>query len=130
MPRFQQITPRVPVTNLSRTVEFYQKYLGFEVDVAWPAEKPTFCILLRDDVRIGFYEPDEHRPAKSTGHCDFSIQVEDVQGLHAALKDQLPIEWGPEVYFYGRREFAVLDPDGYMVIFTEPTDDPPTCPEE
>ncbi len=130
MPRFQQITPRVPVTDLARTIQFYQQFLGFAVDVAWPEEKPTFCILVRDDVSLGFFEPDKHRPAKSTGNCDLYMEVEDVQGLHAALKDRVLIDWGPEVYFYGRREFAVLDPDGYMLIFTEPTDDPPTCLDE
>jgi hypothetical protein len=41
----------------------------------------------------------------------------------------VPIEWGPEVYSYGRREFAVRDPDGYLVIFTEPTDEAPTTTE-
>jgi hypothetical protein len=29
-----------------------------------------------------------------------------------------------------RREFAVKAPDGYVVIFTEPRDDPPTCAAE
>jgi hypothetical protein len=43
--------------------------------------------------------------------------------MHADLAGVVPIEWGPEVYFYGRREFAVRDPDGYLLIFTEPTDE-------
>jgi hypothetical protein len=33
------------------------------------------------------------------------------------------------VYSYGRREFAIRDPDRYVIIFTEPTDDPPTTSE-
>ena len=47
--------------------------------------------------------------------------------MHRALSGHLPIEWGPEVYWYGRREFAVRDPDGYLLIFSERTSDPPTC---
>ena len=130
MLRFRQITPRFLVTNLGRTIEFYQQFLGFTVDVAWPDEQPTFAILVRDDVSIGVFEPDEHRPAQPSGGGEYYIEVEDVPALYATLKDQVPIEWGPEVYFYGRREFAILDPDRYMLIFTEPTDDPPTCPEQ
>ena len=42
----------------------------------------------------------------------------------------LPIEWGPEVYWYGRREFAIRDPSGYLIIFSEATTDPPTCRDE
>jgi hypothetical protein len=34
----------------------------------------------------------------------------------------------PEVYHNGCREFAIRDPDGYLIIFTEETDDPPACP--
>lgn len=130
MPRFQLLTPRVPVTDLARTMDFYQTHLSFEVDVAWPDERPTFCILQRDAVSLSFFEPDEHRTARVPGNCEFYIELEDILGLYAKLQGQVPIEWGPEVYFYGRREFAILDPDGYMLIFTEPTDDPPTCPEE
>jgi hypothetical protein len=55
-------------------------------------------------------------------------------GLHELLKARVPIEWGPEVYAYGRPEFAIRDLGGYVIIFTEPTDDPPTTsdsePEE
>ena len=43
----------------------------------------------------------------------------------ADLKNK--VEWGPEVYAYGRREFAVRDPTGAMLIFSEETDDPATC---
>jgi hypothetical protein len=39
------------------------------------------------------------------------------------------VEWGPEVYRYARRELAVRDPNGYLVILSEETSDPPTCVE-
>lgn len=130
MPQFHVITPRVLVADLTRTMQFYATHLGFQVDVAWPQDKPTFCILQRDRVSIGFFEPDAHHTSKGNGGCEFYIEVEDAAGLHAALAGKVSIAWGPEVYSYGRREFAIIDPDGYMLIFTEPTDDPPTCSEE
>lgn len=34
------------------------------------------------------------------------------------------VEWGPEVYADGRREFAIRDPDGKLVILSGETDDP------
>ena len=41
-------------------------------------------------------------------------------------------EWGSEVYFHVRREFAFRDPDGYLIICTNNklTDDPPTSLDE
>ncbi|HYV39095.1 MAG TPA: VOC family protein [Gemmataceae bacterium] len=125
--RFIRITPRFPVADLQRTLAFYEQTLGFRIDIAYPEDKPTFCILKRDDVRLGFFVPDEHRPNAATGNGECYIEVHDSVGLHEAIKGRVAIEWGPEVYWYGRREFALRDPDGYLVIFTEPTDDPPTC---
>ncbi len=130
MVHFKRITPRVPVVDLPRTIDFYTETLGFRTDVLWPEVQPTFCILERDQVSIGFFTPDEQRTTGVPGESDLYIDVEDVRALHAELRGRVAVEWGPEVYFYGRREFAVRDPDGYLVIFTEPTDDPPTCPEE
>lgn len=126
MPRFNRITPRVPVIDLRRTIEFYTATLDFHVSVLWSKDNPTFCILDRDEISIGFFVPDEHRPLSKPGGSDLYIEVRDVQNLHDSLKGKVPIEWGPEVYFYGRREFAILDPDGYLVIFSEETDDTPT----
>ncbi|HMW02717.1 MAG TPA: VOC family protein [Acidobacteriota bacterium] len=127
MPHFFQVTPRVPVTDLRRTIDFYTQTLGFTEDVVWPEDQPTFCILTRDTVSLGFFVPDGCRSDTKPGTCDLYIEVDGAQELHAELKDKLTIEWGPEVYAYGRREFAFRDPDGYLIIVTEETDDPPTC---
>lgn len=129
MSHFKQITPRLPVADLRRSIAFYTEVLGFQVDLAWPAAQPTFCILQRDGVALGLYVPNVHHPAAALGVGELSIEVEDVLSLHRMLHGKAAIEWGPEVYFYGRREFAIRDPDDYLLIFTEPTDDPVTCSE-
>jgi catechol 2,3-dioxygenase-like lactoylglutathione lyase family enzyme len=125
--RFNGVIPRLPVADLGRTIAYYTGLLGFEASVLWPEMHPTFAILERDAVSLGFFTPDAHRGAVTIGTADLYLATEDVRALHAAIRDRVTIEWGPEVYFYGRREFAVRDPDGYLLIFTEPTDDPPTC---
>ena len=126
-PQLTGVTPRLPVTDLGRTIAFYTRLLGFQVSVRWPERTPTFAILDRDAVSLGFFTPDAHRGQVTIGTVDLYLGADDVLGLHTAIKDQVPVEWGPEVYFYGRREFAVRDPDGYLLIFTEPTDDPADC---
>ena len=128
--RFLGVIPRLPVTHLARTIAFYVDLLKFRIGVLWPDVAPTFCVLDRDQLSLGFFTSDAVRGEVTIGTADLYLAVDDVQSLHAELKDRVPIEWGPEVYFYGRREFAIRDPDGYLLIFTEPTDDPPTCPEE
>jgi catechol 2,3-dioxygenase-like lactoylglutathione lyase family enzyme len=126
-PRLTAVVPRLPVADLGRTVAFYTRTLGFRVSALWPDDRPTFAILDRDSVSLGFFTPDAVRGQVTIGTADLYVGAEDVLGLHAAIRDSVKVEWGPEVFFYGRREFAVRDPDGYLLIFTEPTDDPPDC---
>jgi uncharacterized glyoxalase superfamily protein PhnB len=48
------------------------------------------------------------------------IYVDDVMALWAALRDRVTAEWGPEEMPYGMIEFAVRDPDGYLLSFGQP----------
>jgi len=126
---FQAVIPRLPVTDLGRTAAFYSQVLGFQISILYPENAPTFCVLDRDSISLGFFTADQTRPDLVIGTVELYLAVNDVQALFVEIRDQVFIEWGPEVYFYGRREFAIRDPDGYLLIFTEPTDDLPTCLE-
>lgn len=55
------------------------------------------------------------------------LNVGGVLDLYEAIKAKAKVVWGPEVYSYGMREFAIEDPNGYRIAFCEPTDDPLTC---
>jgi catechol 2,3-dioxygenase-like lactoylglutathione lyase family enzyme len=123
-----EAAPRLPVADLPRTVDFYRVVLGFEVELLWPEHSPSFAILARDRARLGFFLLDEHRPGQ-IGYAEVFIEVDDARSLHAGLRERVRIEWGPEIYSYGRREFAVRDPDSYLLIFSEKTDDAPTTGE-
>jgi catechol 2,3-dioxygenase-like lactoylglutathione lyase family enzyme len=107
-------------------VHFYTELLGFQTGLIWPTDSPTFAILQRDEVEVQFHVADTSA-GEFPGHGSLSIDVSDAEALHACLHGRVTVEWGPEVYSYGRREFAVRDPDGYLIIFSEPTLDPPTC---
>ena len=126
-PQLTGVIPRLPVADLGRTVRFYTGVLGFRVSLMWPETAPTFVVLDRDAVSLGFFTSDALRGPVTIGTADLYLGADDVLGLHAAIKDVATVEWGPEVFFYGRREFAVRDPDGYLLIFTEPTDELPDC---
>jgi len=127
--RFNQVTPRLPVADLQRTMDFYTKLLGFEVRCLWPENPPTFLMLERYGVCLAFDAVVGTKPQPAESACGFYLGTEKVRAMHEQLRDKVRIGWGPEVYPYGCREFAIRDPDGYMIIFTEETDDPPTCVE-
>jgi catechol 2,3-dioxygenase-like lactoylglutathione lyase family enzyme len=128
MTRFVSVSPRLPVRDIPATVAWYTEVLGFESGEPWPADNPTFVLLDREGVTVQFYVPDD--PAAQVGEGTLAFTVTDATALHASLADGVPIEWGPEVYWYGRREFAVRDPNGYLIIFSEETSDPATCEQE
>lgn len=119
MPRFLDVVPRIPVSDLPRARAFYTATLGFTVDVAWPDDVPTFAILARDDAQLQLYVPGD-RVAR--GETMLNVAVTDALAVHEALPDDVVVEWGPEDFWYGRREFAFRDPDGHLVIVTQALD--------
>ncbi len=127
---FSKVIPRLPALDLGRTIEFYTRILDFQCGQPWPQDEPSFAILSRDQAEVQFYVPDSKCP-EPAGHATLSFDVTDTARLHLKLASHgVEAEWGPEVYGYGRREFGVRDPNGYLLIFSEATDDPPTCVEE
>jgi catechol 2,3-dioxygenase-like lactoylglutathione lyase family enzyme len=126
--RLLSVLPRLPVRNLTRTIEFYTSVLDFKMNGSpSPANEPTFVILARDGVVLQFHVSEQ---SDQCGFAAISIDTDDARSVHAAVADKVTIDWGPEVYWYGRREFSFKDPDGYAVIISEHTDDPPDCTED
>jgi predicted enzyme related to lactoylglutathione lyase len=117
--------PTLPTANLARTVAFYRDVLGFEVSVLWPDDSPAFCILIKDTVELSFtaaqpgWEPDRNVAMR--------LRVDDAMEIFDRIQSAIDVEWGPEVYDYGCREFSVRDCNGYSLIFSEETSDEPTC---
>jgi catechol 2,3-dioxygenase-like lactoylglutathione lyase family enzyme len=128
MPKFTELIPRLPVSNLNETLEFYCHHFGFSIEVLWPDDQPSFAIIQCDQTHIGFTEVSDAE-SNSIGYAELYIQVTDSNSLYETLKNNLNIEWGPEIYSYGHREFAVRDPNDYLIIFTEPVDESPTIEE-
>jgi catechol 2,3-dioxygenase-like lactoylglutathione lyase family enzyme len=126
MPTIKAIETRHPVTDVKRSVAFYSNVLGLNTSTLWPDDSPQFAILNRDGLRLQLGASDRG----SVGACTLFFDVSDAAALHSEITKNVDIEWGPEVYFYHRREFAFRDPDGHMVIVSEVTNDPITCPEE
>ena len=127
MIRFDKITPRLPVNDIRSTVEFYRQVLECETSMLCRADEPEFAIVNRDTISVGFYKVGSPgRPQESVGQGELYIETNDADGLHGQLRNRVKIEWGPEIYPHGRKEFAIRDPNGYLIIFTEKTAEPPT----
>lgn len=126
MARVNAIEARLPVTDVARSAAFYEGILGFEIATLWPQQNPEFAILNRDGLRLQLGQ-DPNAGSGSNASATLWLDVEELAELHATVQNRTQVEWGPEVYSYGRREFGFRDPDGNWVILSEPTNEPPTC---
>lgn len=125
MTTIKAIEARLPVRDVKASAAFYSDILGLNVNLLWPDDLPTFAILSRDGLRLQL----ELSQGSAVGSCALCFDVSDAMSMHSKIRDKVKIDWGPEVYFYHRREFAFRDPDGHALIVSEVTSDPVTCQE-
>jgi uncharacterized glyoxalase superfamily protein PhnB len=123
---FTGLTPCLKTNDLRGTIDFYVNVLGFVVDTLHPHDNPTLCILDHETVHLAFITDPRNWYQEPRLAGQLWIHVTDVMALHARVVEKgVAIEWGPEVYSYGRREFAIKDNNGYLLALSEATSDPP-----
>jgi uncharacterized glyoxalase superfamily protein PhnB len=129
MPRFQKLTPNLLVASVERSLAFYQDILGFSRGMTVPDVPPfAFASVTSGAVEIFFneaasaiqeYPAFAGRPIGATG--TLFIELEGVDALHDRLAGRVKMVMPIETKFYGMREFAIEDPDGYIITFAERT---------
>lgn len=131
MARLTQLRPMLVANDLNETIAFYAR-LGFECIGTFGEPEPGWCQVERDGVRLMFTkgDPEPHDHGDGVLHADVPalsgsiyIDVDDADALFAEVRPNLDaIEWEPETFEYGMREFALRDCNGYMVIFAASVD--------
>jgi lactoylglutathione lyase len=124
---FKKLTPNLLVANVARSLAFYEGVLGFERGFTVPEQSPfAFASVTGGPVEIFFndaagaikeYPGFGGKPIGATG--TMYIEVEGVDALHDRLKPAVPIVMPLLTQFYGMREFAIEDPDGYVITFAQ-----------
>lgn len=110
----QKLTPMLTVTAIEPAVAFYRDVLGFSV----VARADAWAAVALDQVEVMFALPNAHVPfAKPHFTGSLYFRTSDVDALWAQLKDQCRVEYAPETFPYGMREFAVYDNSGYLLQF-------------
>jgi len=129
MPQFTKLTPNLLVASVERSLAFYVDTLGFTRGMTVPDESPfAFASVAAGAVEIFFndaagavkeYLGFAGKPIGATG--TLFIEVVGVNALHERLQGKVTIVMPIETKFYGMREFAITDPDGYVITFAERT---------
>lgn len=114
--RLRSLTPMLQSSDLQRTIDWYGSVLGFRC----LRREEGWCRLERDGVTLMFMR-NAHLGAPHATAVQY-IYVTDLNSLWNAIRDRVAAEWGPEKMSYGMMEFAIKDPDGYLLSFGEKLD--------
>lgn len=125
---YKNITTNLMVASVDASVKFYQEILGLEVVASVPAKNQTlqFAILAKEAMTLMLQEKgnlSEEYPILAAEKIQPSITlyitVENFEEFYTTIKSNYPIYTEPHITFYGAKEFAITDPDGYVLTFTE-----------
>ena len=133
MAKIQNLRTMLAVNDPDETVSFYEKVLGFTCIGKMAHEegaKPFWFEVRRDEVDLMFTysEPHEHEPGEEHSHDPalsgaLYLNVDDADALFAEAKaNGATFEQEPTTQPYGMRDFSLVDPNGYLLIFGSPVE--------
>jgi predicted enzyme related to lactoylglutathione lyase len=116
----KKMSPQLLVTDIDRSIEFYTKQLGFEMDFRYEdfyagIIKNGFSIHLKS----GTPSAEERKNKRENEDLDIVFSVEGVEDLYNEFLNK-PIDILQPLCDrpYGK-EFYIVDPDGYILAFLQ-----------
>ena len=114
------MSPQLLVTDIERSIEFYTKNLGLDVEFRY---EDFYSGIVKDGytihLKLGEISIEERRTRRNNEDLDIVFSVEGIEELYeemAATTVEItqPLRNAP----YGK-EFYISDPDGYILAFLE-----------
>lgn len=116
--KFKAVTPRLPVSDVEKTLEFYVDKLGFQLGWKW-GEPTTHANVCRDAISLDLILV----PAERQGTAMAYIELAGADVYFSELKKRNVSSSDIGDRPYGMRDFEVVDPSGNRLAFGEPTAD-------
>ncbi len=128
--KFNKLIPELSVSDISKSIEFYTKILGFKIEYQREESKFVFLSLQGSQIMLeeinGHWETGKLEYPLGRG-INFQIEVDDINKIVKSLKKHnYPIKLMPPDNWYrkgkkllGNREFLVMDTDGYLLRFSQ-----------
>ncbi|MFH1587991.1 MAG: VOC family protein [Candidatus Diapherotrites archaeon] len=129
---FNELIPELSVSDFKKALEFYTKILGFKIE--YQRKESNFAFLSREKAQIMIEKTNNKW---KTGKLEYpfgrginiQIEVKDIETIIKKLKkEKYPIKFGPEENQYRKgnkflsfKEILVMDPDGYVLRFSQQT---------
>lgn len=128
MRAFLRLTPNLVVRDVEKSIRFYCDELGFELDKHVPNQPPFVFASVRAggvEIFLNQYETAvEEYPAFAEkplgGTLTLFLLMQGIDALyHEICSNGVKVVMPIETKFYGVREFAITDPDGYILTLAE-----------
>jgi lactoylglutathione lyase len=125
--QIKKLTPNLIVRNVEASLKFYREILGLETGFTVPDQSPyIFASVANGSVEIFFNDQKavakEYPRLATTIGASLTLYIE-VDSLQAVLdrvqKAQAQISMPVTDQFYGMKEFAFDDPDGYTITIAQ-----------
>src|SRR5918993_1085206 len=124
----KSVIPAFAVADIAASIRWYNDVLGFETGLTMPDESGQLMhgSIKRGDVEIMFGRIDPNNPHDQSplgqGMCLYTTvgEDEDVDTLYERAKQAGgKILQEPADQFWGHRDWAVADPDGYITVVSK-----------
>jgi predicted enzyme related to lactoylglutathione lyase len=118
--KLKKMSPQILVSDISRSIEFYTKNLGFDVDFRY---EDFYAGIIKDGCSIhlksGNPSTEERKNKRENQDLDIVFSIEGAEDLYneflnKSVEITQPLCDRP----YGK-EFYIADPDGYILAFLE-----------
>ena len=129
--KFNKIIPELSVSNLERSLAFYQ-LVGFKIEYERTENRFVFLSLGEIQFMLQEISKDDKWDIAPLIYpfgngINFQLEVENVDKIYEILKENnYDITFEMEENWYrqdnrllGNKEFLVQDPDGYLIRFSE-----------
>ena len=128
--KFNSLIPELTVSNITQTLDFYTRVLGFHIEYERPEDRFAFLSLEGNQLMV-----EQNNGNWSVGALEypygrginFEMTVSDAAALYARIQDAGLTPFRPlKISRYRQddteivqREFLVQDPDGYLLRFAD-----------
>jgi uncharacterized glyoxalase superfamily protein PhnB len=129
---YKKITPNLIVKDVSVSLKFYEEVLEMRPEITVPDQPPfVFGSVTSGNVEVFFNQKEaaaadanefarEFAAKTLGGTFTMFIEVEGIEQILARVQQyKARIVMPLQEMFYGMREFAFLDPDGYVITIAE-----------
>lgn len=120
------LTPNLMVEDVDAAVAYYRDVLGFALVQSVPEVSPFLWAMVSSGAVALMFEArtslSQNLPAFAAAPIGATftlyIDTDDADALYIRVKDRAQVVIAPNTAPYGRREFALIDPHGYVLVFS------------